>query len=367
MRFDLTVPLAKYVAKNYGNLSFPFRRYQIGKVYRGEKAQKGRFREFYQCDIDIIGDGELSTINDAEIPSVIYNLIKELGFDDFTIRINNRKILNGLFEYINQKDNSVEILRIIDKIEKIGKDAVIEELEKIGVSKEATEKIISFIEIEGTTDEKLQKLQDLNIKNEIFETGLKELTEVVHYIRMFGVPDTNFKVDLTIARGLDYYTGTVYETFLNNYRELGSICSGGRYENLAEYYTDKKLPGVGISIGLTRLFYKLNELGLIKAEKTSMSDVLVIPMVEDLSKPIMLANSLREKDINTEIYLNDKKLKAKLKYADKLQIPYVIIIGEDEINSGVVSVKNMATGEEKKANIGIDGDKINVDEVLKCF
>lgn len=367
MRFDLTVPLAKYVAKNYGNLSFPFRRYQIGKVYRGEKAQKGRFREFYQCDIDIIGDGELSTINDAEIPSVIYNLIKELGFDDFTIRINNRKILNGLFEYINQKDNSVEILRIIDKIEKIGKDAVIEELEKIDVSKEATEKIIGFIEIEGTTDEKLQKLQDLNIKNEIFETGLKELTEVVHYIRMFGVPDTNFKVDLTIARGLDYYTGTVYETFLNNYRELGSICSGGRYENLAEYYTDKKLPGVGISIGLTRLFYKLNELGLIKAEKTSMSDVLVIPMVEDLSKPIMLANSLREKDINTEIYLNDKKLKAKLKYADKLQIPYVIIIGEDEINSGVVSVKNMATGEEKKANIGIDGDKINVDEVLKCF
>ena len=367
MRFDLTVPLAKYVAKNYGNLSFPFRRYQIGKVYRGEKAQKGRFREFYQCDIDIIGDGELSTINDAEIPSVIYNLIKELGFDDFTIRINNRKILNGLFEYINQKDNSVEILRIIDKIEKIGKDAVIEELEKIGVSKEATEKIISFIEIEGTTDEKLQKLQDLNIKNETFETGLKELTEVVHYIRMFGVPETNFKVDLTIARGLDYYTGTVYETFLNNYRELGSICSGGRYENLAEYYTDKKLPGVGISIGLTRLFYKLNELGLIKAEKTSMSDVLVIPMVEDLSKPIMLANSLREKDINTEIYLNDKKLKAKLKYADKLQIPYVIIIGEDEINSGVVSVKNMATGEEKKANIGIDGDKINVDDVLKCF
>lgn len=367
MRFDLTVPLAKYVAKNYGNLSFPFRRYQIGKVYRGEKAQKGRFREFYQCDIDIIGDGELSTINDAEIPSVIYNLIKELGFDDFTIRINNRKILNGLFEYINQKDNSVEILRIIDKIEKIGKDAVIEELEKIGVSKEATEKIISFIEIEGTTDEKLQKLQDLNIKNEIFETGLKELTEVVHYIRMFGVPDTNFKVDLTIARGLDYYTGTVYETFLNNYRELGSICSGGRYENLAEYYTDKKLPGVGISIGLTRLFYKLNELGLIKAEKTSMSDVLVIPMVEDLSKPIMLANSLREKDINTEIYLNDKKLKAKLKYADKLQIPYVIIIGEDEINSGVVSVKNMATGEEKKANIGIDGDKINVDEIISCF
>ena len=367
MRFDLTVPLSKYVAKNYGNLSFPFRRYQIGKVYRGEKAQKGRFREFYQCDIDIIGDGELSTINDAEIPSVIYNLIKKLGFEEFTIRINNRKILNGLFEYINQKDNSVEILRIIDKIEKIGKDAVIEDLEEIGVSKEAIEKIINFIEIDGTTDEKLQKLQDLNIENETFKLGLEELISVVKYIRIFGVPDTHFKVDLTIARGLDYYTGTVYETFLNDYRELGSVCSGGRYENLAEYYTDKKLPGVGISIGLTRLFYKLNELGLIKAEKASMSDVLVIPMVDDLSKPIILANSLREKNINTEIYLNDKKLKAKLKYADKLQIPYVIIVGEDEINSGVISVKNMITGEEKKANILENGKNINVEEIVSII
>ena len=367
MRFDLTVPLSKYVAKNYGNLSFPFRRYQIGKVYRGEKAQKGRFREFYQCDIDIIGDGELSTINDAEIPSVIYNLIKELGFEEFTIRINNRKILNGLFEYINQKDNSVEILRIIDKIEKIGKDAVIEDLEEIGVSKEAIEKIINFIEIDGTTDEKLQKLQELNIENETFKLGLEELISVVKYIRIFGVPDTHFKVDLTIARGLDYYTGTVYETFLNDYRELGSVCSGGRYENLAEYYTDKKLPGVGISIGLTRLFYKLNELGLIKAEKASMSDVLVIPMVDDLSKPIILANSLREKNINTEIYLNDKKLKAKLKYADKLQIPYVIIVGEDEINSGVISVKNMITGEEKKANILADDENINVEEIVSII
>src|SRR5699024_11003076 len=212
-------------------------------------------------------------------------------------------------------------------------------------------KIISFIEIEGTTDEKLQKLQDLNIKNEIFETGLKELTEVVHYIRMFGVPDTNFKVDLTIARGLDYYTGTVYETFLNNYRELGSICSGGRYENLAEYYTDKKLPGVGISIGLTRLFYKLNELGLIKAEKYSMADILIVPMTENLEVPIRLANSLRELNINTEIYLNDKKLKAKMKYADKLKIPYVIVMGDDEINSNKVKIKNMETGEELEANL----------------
>lgn len=351
MRFDLTVPLAKYVAKNYGNLSFPFRRYQIGKVYRGERTQKGRFREFYQCDIDIIGDGELSVINDAELPSVIYNIFKELGFDDFTIRINNRKILNGLFESLNQKENATEILRIIDKIEKIGKEAVIEELEKIEIPSDAINKIMDFIEVEGTTDEKLQKLNELNIKNEEFEKGLDELTQVVKYVRIFGIPEANFKVDLTIARGLDYYTGTVYETFLNQYRELGSVCSGGRYENLAEYYTDKQLPGVGISIGLTRLFYKLNELQLIKAEKKSIAEVLVVPMVQDLTVPIQIATDLRKKGISTEVYLNDKKLKAKMKYADKLEIPYVIVVGEDEINSGIVKIKNMKTGEEKETSI----------------
>ena len=351
MRFDLTVPLAKYVAKNYGNLSFQFRRYQIGKVYRGERTQKGRFREFYQCDIDIIGDGELSVINDAELPSVIYTIFKELGFDDFTIRINNRKILNGLFESLNQKENATEILRIIDKIEKIGKEAVIEELEKIEIPSDAINKIMDFIEIEGTTDEKLQKLNELNIKNEEFEKGLDELTQVVKYVRIFGIPEANFKVDLTIARGLDYYTGTVYETFLNQYRELGSVCSGGRYENLAEYYTDKQLPGVGISIGLTRLFYKLNELQLIKAEKKSIAEVLVVPMVQDLTVPIQIATDLRKKGISTEVYLNDKKIKAKMKYADKLEIPYVIVVGEDEINSGIVKIKNMKTGEEKETSI----------------
>ena len=350
MRFDLTVPLAKYVAKNYGNLSFPFRRYQIGKVYRGERAQKGRFREFYQCDIDIIGDGELSVINDAELPSVIYNVFKELGFDDFTICINNRKILNGLFENLEQKENGAEILRIIDKIEKIGKEAVIEELEKINISKNSIDKIINFIEIDGTTDEKIEKLNNLNIENETFKLGLEELTQVVKYVRIFGIPDSNFKVDLTIARGLDYYTGTVYETFLNEYRELGSICSGGRYENLAEYYTDKKLPGVGISIGLTRLFYKLNELQLINANKKSIADVLIIPMVEDKTKPIELARNLRKSGINTEIYLNEKKLKAKFKYADKLNIPYVIVIGEDEISSNIFKIRNMVTGKETQCS-----------------
>ena len=351
MRFDLTVPLAKYVAKNYGNLSFPFRRYQIGKVYRGERTQKGRFREFYQCDIDIIGDGELSIINDAELPSVIYTVFKELGFDDFTIRINNRKILNGLFESLNQKGNSVEILRIIDKIDKIGKEAVIEELEKIEVDEESISKIMAFIGIEGATDEKLQKLKELDIQNEMFETGLDELTQVVKYVRAFGIPENNFKVDLTIARGLDYYTGTVYETFLNEYRELGSVCSGGRYENLAEYYTDKKLPGVGISIGLTRLFYKLNELQIINAKKKSISEILIVPMLEDMSIPIRIANELRKNGINTEIFLNNKKLKAKMKYADKLEIPNVIVIGEDEVNTGIVKIKNMITGNEQESKI----------------
>ena len=357
LRFDLTVPLAKFVAKNYGNLSFPFRRYQIGKVYRGEKAQKGRFREFYQCDIDIIGDGELNTMNDAEIPSVIYNVFKELGFDNFTIRINNRKLLNGLFESINQKENSTEILRIIDKIEKIGKEEVVKELQELDVSNEAIDKIIGFIEIEGSSDEKLEKLANLGIDNDTYKEGLEELTQTVKYVRAFQVPDKNFNVDLTIARGLDYYTGTVYETFLNDYRELGSVCSGGRYENLAEYYTDKKLPGVGISIGLTRLFYKLNELKLIQAKQKSISKVLVIPMLDDMEFPIKVASKLRANGINTEVYLNDKKLKAKMKYADKLQIPYVIVVGDDEVKSGIVKVKNMQTGEEKEMNVAEDLDE----------
>ena len=358
LRFDLTVPLSKYVAKNYGNLSFPFRRYQIGKVYRGERPQKGRYREFYQCDIDIIGDGELDIINDAELPSVIYTIFRELGFNDFTICINNRKILNGLFEEIGQKENSVEILRIIDKIEKIGKEAVIEELEKIEVSKQAIEKIIDFIEISGTSIEKIEKLKELEIENETFKQGLDELEFVYKNIKLFGVPEENYKIDLTIARGLDYYTGTVYETFLNDYREIGSICSGGRYENLAEYYTNKKLPGVGVSIGLTRLFYKLNELNLINVTKKSISDIIIIPMMDNLEEPIKLATELRNLGVNAEIYSNNKKLKAKMKYADKLQIPYVIVIGEDEINSNKIKLKNMETGEEEEI-------ELNAEEIAK--
>lgn len=350
LRFDLTVPLAKFVAKNYNDLSFPFRRYQIGKVYRGEKAQKGRYREFYQCDIDIIGDGELSIINDAELPVVISTTFKNLGFSNFTIKINNRKILNGLYEGLGQKENSVDIMRIIDKIDKIGEEKVRKEISELGVSNEIVDKLVSFIKIDGTTDEKLAKLDEMNIENETYQKGVNELKDVIKYIRMFGLPEENFTVDFTIARGLDYYTGTVYETFLNEYRELGSVCSGGRYENLAENYTDKKLPGVGISIGLTRLFYKLNELGLIKATKKSVAEVLIVPMMDDIKEAIALGTNLRAVGVNTEIYLNDKKIKAKMKYADRLKIPYVIVVGENEVQANKLKVKNMETGEEKEAS-----------------
>ena len=351
LRFDLTVPLAKYVCEYNNDISFPFKRYQIGKVYRGERPQKGRYREFYQCDIDIIGDGTLSIVNDAEIPSVIYTTIKEFGFDNFTIRINNRKILNGLFAELELEDKSVEIMRIIDKLEKIGRDNVKKCLQDLSVEDNKIEKILNFIEIDGTTDEKLQKLENLNFTNELFLEGLNDLKEVVKHVRLFGVPDTNFKVDLTIARGLDYYTGTVYETFLNDYRELGSICSGGRYDNLAEFYTDKKMPGVGVSIGLTRLFSKLTELNILKEKEESISKVLVVSMTENISRALEVATKTRNGGINTDVYLENKKIKAKFKYADRLKIPYVAVIGEEEEKNGTVTLKNMATGEQKEMTI----------------
>lgn len=351
LRFDLTVPLAKYVTEYYQNLSFPFRRYQIGKVYRGEKAQRGRFREFYQCDIDIIGDGELSIINDAELPSVIYNTFKELGFDKFTICINNRKLLNGLFESCNLKNQSADILRAIDKIDKIGKESVINEIKKLGIEENKINLIMKFISINTTVEDTIKELQKLNIQNETFASGLSELQELVKYIKIFGVPEENFKIDLTIARGLDYYTGTVYETFLDEYRFLGSVCSGGRYENLAEYYTDKKLPGVGISIGLSRLFFQLTYNNIIKPNKKSTADVLVISMVEDLSKPAEIATILRNNGIKTQIYVEKAKIKKQFKYANSLEIPYVIVLGEDEIKNGTVSLKNMETGEQQELTI----------------
>ena len=351
LRFDLTVPLAKYVCEYQNDITFPFKRYQIGKVYRGERPQKGRYREFYQCDIDIIGDGELSIINDAEMPSLIYMTIKELGFDNFTIRINNRKILNGLFAELELENESVDIMRIIDKLEKIGEENVVKCLEDLKIEQSKIEKIMTFLKIDGTTDEKLEALQNLNFSNELFIQGLDELTQVIKYVRLFGVPDDNFKVDLTIARGLDYYTGTVYETFLNDYREIGSVCSGGRYDNLAEFYTDKKLPGVGVSIGLTRLFYKLNELGIVKEDKKSIAKVLVVSMTDNVNKALEIGTKFRQAGINADVYVENKKIKAKFKYADKLQIPYVVIIGEEEEKNGTVSLKNMETGEQKEVSV----------------
>jgi len=347
MRFDLTVPLAKYVAINANSLAFPFRRYQIGKVYRGEKAQAGRFREFYQADIDIIGDGELGLMNDAEIPSIIYTTFKELGFSDFTIKINNRKILNGLFASVGETERATDIMRIIDKIDKIGRDSVATELGELGISEKSIKQIIEFVTIDGTSDDKIAALKALEIDNELLNTGISELEFVINGIRAFGVPERNFAVDLRIARGLDYYTGTVYETFLNDYPQIGSVCSGGRYDNLAEFYTDRKLPGVGISIGLTRLFYQLNKMNLIEAKKKSISDVLIIPMDDDLSLCLQTATKLRENGLNAEIYLEDKKIKSKFGYADKLKIPYTIIIGETERATGKLAFKNMATGEQK--------------------
>ena len=358
MRFDLTVPLAKYVAKNYGNLSFPFRRYQIGKVYRGERPQKGRFREFYQCDIDIIGDTELNNLYDAELPNVIYTTFQELGFSDFTIHINNRKILNGLFSSLNLSDKSADIMRVIDKIAKIGEENVIKELENLKISSNAISTIMKFISISGNNDEKLMALTNINISDETFISGLNELKEVVNCIRLFGIPESNFTIDLTIARGLDYYTGTVYETFLNDYLELGSVCSGGRYDNLAEYYTDKKLPGVGISIGLSRLFYKLNELNAIKETKKSIADVLIVSTSDDITPCLPMATALRGANINTEVYMENKKIKAKFKYADKLSIPFVAILGETEIEANTISLKNMNTGDQVQ---------VTIDEAIKII
>lgn len=347
LRFDLTVPLAKYVSLYYHSLNFPFRRYQIGKVYRGEKAQKGRYREFYQCDIDIIGDGELSLVHDAEMPSIIYDTFRELGFKAFTIHINNRKILNGIFEALDLTNISVEIMRIIDKIEKIGKEQVIKELEKLKMQQKDIGMIMDLILTKGTTDEKIRVLEEMSIENTLFQEGKQQLIEVVNYIRLFGVPDENFVIDFTIARGLDYYTGTVYETFLDNYERLGSVCSGGRYDNLADYYTEKKLPGVGVSIGLTRFFYQLCQENLIKADKNSISDVIILPMTEKIGKCIDVANMLRKNNMNVDIYLEDKKIKNKFKYVDKLKIPFAIIIGDEEIEKEKVSLKNMLTGEQE--------------------
>ena len=354
MRFDLTVPLAKYVALNYGQLTFPFRRYQIGKVYRGERAQRGRFREFYQADIDIIGDGQLDIINEAEIPSIIYKTFSRLGLKRFKIRINNRKVLNGFFAMLGLSDKASDVMRTIDKLEKIGPDKVCEILtEDCGATSEQADEILKFITIEGGTQGILEALKGYEGKNETLDQGISELTTVATYMEGFGVPADHFEIDLTIARGLDYYTGTVYETTMLDHPEIGSICSGGRYDNLAEYYTDKKLPGVGISIGLTRLFFVLQDKDYLNQNPpASPADVMILPMTDEVGPAIELATRLRDNGIRVQLHCEKKKFKAKITYADKLAIPYVIFMGEDEIKNNVVALKELATGEQ--TNTGFD-------------
>ncbi|MDY6299600.1 MAG: histidine--tRNA ligase [Selenomonadaceae bacterium] len=349
LRFDLTVPLAKYVALNYGQLTFPFRRYQIGKVWRGERAQRGRFREFYQADIDVIGDGALDILNEAEIPAIIYQTFTRLGLKRFRIRVNNRKVLNGFFALLGLTERAQDVMRTIDKLDKIGPDKVRELLlSECGVDETAADEILRFITVAGTSAEKLQFLEGWRGRNEVFDLGLDELRTVAAYLPEFGVPEENFEIDLTIARGLDYYTGTVYETVMTDHPEIGSVCSGGRYDNLAEYYTNKALPGVGISIGLTRLFYVLQEQGMLSEDVlTAPADVLILPMTDELSGAIALATKLRSAGLRVQLYGEKKKFKAKIAYADKLAIPFVIFLGEDELREGKCSVKDMATGEQQ--------------------
>ena len=348
LRFDLTVPLAKYVALHYHELTFPFRRFQIGKVYRGERAQRGRFREFYQADIDVIGDGALSLLNEAEIPAIIYKAFTALGLRRFRVRVNNRKLLTGFYDLLNLRDKAGDIMRIVDKLEKIGPQKVLSLLEEEGISSEDAAEILSFTQITGSNVAVLAALEGYRGKSEVFDQGLSELSQLVQYLSAFGVPESHFAVDLTIARGLDYYTGTVYETVMLDHPEIGSICSGGRYDNLAEYYTDRQLPGVGISIGLTRLFYVLGEQGYLNDELlTAPCDVLVLPMTEDLAPAIALATKLRDTGLRVQLYGEEKKFKAKMSYADKLGIPFVVFLGEDELTSGLISVKDMISGKQE--------------------
>ena len=342
LRFDLTVPLAKYVAKNYNELIFPFKRYQIGKVYRGERAQRGRFREFYQCDIDVIGNETLPLIYDAQIPVIIGEILTKMEIGKYVIRLNNRKILNGFFNNLNLTDFQTEILRIIDKIDKIGAVEVENEIKELT---KYSKEIMSFISITGSNDEILRQLEELKIEDEVFVEGLNELKEVVNYLKLMKFND--YKIDLTIARGLDYYTGTVYETTLINNPEIGSVASGGRYENLAGFYTDKKLPGVGISIGLTRLFYNLLDAGVIKDYKKPIVDYLIIPMDGVDEFTFNIYNQYLNENKKVEICMLDKNFKQKMKYANRLNVPYVIIIGENEKNNNEYVLKNMYDGSQK--------------------
>ncbi len=348
MRFDLTVPLARYVALHKNDLVFPFKRYQMGKVYRGERPQKGRFREFYQCDIDIIGAEALDLMYDAEMPAVIYNVFTKLNFGEFVIRINNRKVLNGFFSSLGLADKIGDILRTIDKLEKIGAEKVMAELAEFGVDGASADKILAFINIKGTNAEVIAALKAVECDDETFKCGVSELETVVKYAYMYGIPEKNIAIDLTIARGLDYYTGTVYETKMVDYPALGSVCSGGRYDNLTGYYTEDSLPGIGISIGLTRLFSQLRSENIISDDKNSLVDVLFIPMDKNhIDFVLESAATVRAAGLNVDVYCLDKGMKPKMKFANRSGIPYVALVGDSEAEAGKIMLKDMLSGEQE--------------------
>ena len=356
LRFDLTVPTARFVAENFGQLQFPFKRSQIGKVYRGERAQRGRFREFYQCDIDVIGRDNLNIKYDAEVIAVIYSIFRELNFGDFTLRINNRNITSGLIDGLNLSEKQAEIMALIDRAEKITPGEFYQQLEDLDLGENA-QFIKDFVEISGSCEEVLNKLQKIaqNIKNDQFEKGIDELSKVAEILKKMGVEEKYFKLDMLIVRGLDYYTGTVFETNLNDFKEIGSVSSGGRYENLSEYYSKEKLPGVGASIGLTRLFWSLRDLGLLSFSKRSNAEFLIIPFSEnELEKSFKIANDLRESGKNVEVLLEEFNMKKAFKFANKRGVKYVLVIGEQEISKNVFEFKNMETGE-----------RLNLNEIIK--
>lgn len=342
MRFDLTVPLARYVAQHQGELAFPFRRYQIGKVFRAERAQAGRFREFYQCDIDTIGSN--SPIVDAEFPAIINEIFDAFGFGEFTVRINNRRLLSGFFAGIGLADVSSEVLRAIDKMEKISREDLKAELATAGCDTAQTAKVLEFIALDGSNDAILDSLRNLAIEDVDFVQGLKELTALVAALRDMKIPEKRFQIDLRIARGLDYYTGTVYETKLDGYPELGSVCSGGRYDDLASNYTKTQLPGVGISIGLSRLYYKLREAGILAPTRQSLAPVMVVPFGDaQISYALEVAAVLR-RQMSVITYTEESSLGKKLKYADRMGVRYVVLIGEDETARRIVTLKDMTSG-----------------------
>lgn len=361
LHFDLTVPLARYVVQNYSLLNFPFRRYQIQKVWRGERPQSGRYREFYQCDIDVVGDKDLPLLVDAEMPSIIYQIFKQMNIGNFMIGVNNRKILQGYFSFYGLSSHCInKAMHAIDKLEKVGVDETRKTMAENGVSESVVSDVINFVNIDKSTNEIIEYLHSCKMNNELFLSGVKELEKVIGYMDALGVPRDNYKINLGIVRGLDYYTGTIYETTLIDCPEIGSICSGGRYDNLTGFFGDKKMPGVGISIGLTRLFSQLLKTGVLKAGSATIAPVLITSMDESLmSYYFKIATMLRNNGIKTEVFFDSKKIGDQLKYASKKGFKFAIIAGNDEVSQDGVQLKTLETGKQCFVNLNNICSEVN--------